>query len=114
METNLRRTIMAKKKSYNKMYVQEEPQTVPEVAPEPVVEAVPEAVAEPKVGAGVVVGCVKLNVREHPSADADVLCMLPVMSQVLVDLENKYDDWFHVFTAAGQEGYCMKRFIEVK
>lgn len=105
---------MAKKKSYNKMYVQEEPQTVPEVTPEPTVDEVPEQVTEPKVGAGVVVGCVKLNVREHPSADAEVLCLLPAMSQVIVDLENKYDDWFHVCTAAGQEGYCMKRFIEIK
>lgn len=105
---------MAKKKSYNKMYIQEEPQTVPEARPDPVVQDEPVHVAEPKVGAGVVVGCVKLNVREHPSSDANVLDMLPAMSQVLVDLENKYDDWFHVFTAAGQEGYCMKRFIEVK
>lgn len=106
---------MSKKKSYNKMYVQEEPQTPPEeIFPAPVIQEEPVHVEEPKSGAGVVVGCVRLNVREHPSSEADVLCTLPAMSQVLVDLENKCGDWLHVFTASGQEGYCMKRFIEVK
>lgn len=102
-----------KKKSYNKMYTQDDQQVIPEVETELAVEEQPVHVDEPVSVSGTVVDCKLLNVREHPNIKATILCMLPVGSEVKVDLDNKYDDWFHVFTAAGQEGYCMKKFINV-
>lgn len=102
-----------KKKSYNKMYNQDGQQIIPEVENEPVIDEQPVHVDEPEFASGKVIECKLLNVREHPSTQAFILCMLPVGSEVKVDLDNKYDDWFHVFTAAGQEGYCMKQFINI-
>ena len=43
---------------------------------------------------GVVVDCVKLNVRKSPAADATILAEIPV--------------------GTGIDGFCMKKFIKIK
>lgn len=85
----------------------------PEVKME--VELVQEAVETvtlPKTVAGVVVNCSKLNIREAPSSDADVICVLDVMSEVEIDVAKSDDKWFKVFTSTGVEGYCMRKFVD--
>lgn len=62
---------------------------------------------------GTVSGCVRLNVREEPDAYADIICVIPAKSEVQVCLDHEFEDWYHVCTAAGQEGYCMKQFITI-
>ena len=62
---------------------------------------------------GVVIDCAKLNVRELPNADAQVLCVIKVSSNVLVDETESTEDFYKVCTEAGIEGYCMKKFIAV-
>ncbi len=66
----------------------------------------------PKTVAGVVVNCAKLNVREEPSADADVVCVLDVMSEIKVDVTKSDGEWLKVHTATGVEGYCMRKFVD--
>ena len=105
---------MARKKSYSKMFVQEDQQNIPEVESTPLVEETPVHVAEPVLALGVVIECTKLNVREHPDLHATILCVLSVGSEIKIDTDNDYGDWVHVFTAAGQEGYCMKQFVKIK
>lgn len=111
-----------KKKSYNKMYNAEDQQVVSETVEDAVVETAEtietvEAtvkVDKPKFTTGIVVGCTKLNVRENPDMTGNILCELMVSSKVKVNIANKYDDWFHVRTDAGVEGYCMKKYISTK
>ena len=107
---------MSKKKNYSKMYASEEEQTTPVeetvTAEEETVEQ-PVKAKKPKMAKGVVCNCGRLNVREHPDTKATVLCELPVSSKVKVDMSNKYDDWYHVVTETGVEGYCMKQFIQL-
>ncbi len=89
-------------------------ETVTEVAA-PVVELVKETVetaALPETVEGVVVNCAKLNVRVAPNATADVLCVLDVKSEIEIVVSKSTDDWFYVCTAAGVEGYCMRKFVE--
>lgn len=115
---------MSNHMNYNKMFdaneknpVTEVEETETEVVEQEVEEtctAMPEPVEEPKIVMATVIDCVKLNMREHPSTDADVLCIIPVGTEVQVDVDNYYADWFRVYTAAGQEGFCMKQFICVK
>lgn len=64
--------------------------------------------------AGIVAGCTKLNVREHPNMDGSVVCVLPAATEVKVCTAHNYEDWYEVCTASGVEGYCMKKFISVK
>lgn len=113
---------MGKKKSYNRMY-NNEPVEKKEVAPveseaETVetVEAVAESVVETKsvTKTGVVVDCTGLNVREYPDRKANVISILMADSEVQVNVDEALDEWYHVFTATGLDGFCMKKYIAVK
>jgi uncharacterized protein YgiM (DUF1202 family) len=77
------------------------------VVVEPVVEATPDVPVT-----GVVANCTKLNVREKPAATADVLCVLEAATKIEIDAARSTGDWYHVTTATGVEGYCMKKFVE--
>ena len=91
----------------------------PTVKPEPVKPAEPILVEEtvqtaplPKTVSGIVVDCSKLNVRSEPSLFADVVCVLDVASEIKIDVAQSNNDWFKICTAAGTEGYCMRKFVK--
>lgn len=98
---------------------------VEELVTEPEVEAsVEEPVTEPEVEVnnipnptdfveGVVVKCTKLNVREEPNKDANVVKMLDRRASVMIDLNKSTDDFYFVHTL-DFEGYCVKDFLEIK
>lgn len=71
-----------------------------------------ETVSLPKTVEGVVVNCLKLNVRVEPSKDAEVVCVLDAMSEVKIDVTKSTPDWFKITTAIGAEGYCMRKFVD--
>ena len=110
------------KKNYSKMYSAEEEQVVVET-PVETVEDAPVAVAEPvekpvpnkkpRKVKGIVANCAKLNVREHPDTGAGVLCALPASAEVKVFAEEHFDEWVHVVTEDGVDGYCMKKYIRL-
>lgn len=60
---------------------------------------------------GTVRNCICLNVREEPDAHAEIVCVMPVRSVVQVFLNEELEGWYHVCTAVGQEGYCMKDYV---
>ena len=91
-----------KKKDYTKFSAAEPNKTV-----EPVVE---ESSEFRVVG---VVECALLNVRSAPDLDADVVCKIPVATEVKIDPFDPAEDFYKVYLASGEEGYCMKKFIEV-
>ena len=66
----------------------------------------------PKTVEGVVVDSLKLNVRAEPSVDAEVVCVLDVMSEIKIDVAKSTHDWFKIYTAIGVEGYCMRKFVD--
>lgn len=66
----------------------------------------------PKTVEGVVVNCLKLNVRTEPRIDADVVCVLDVMSEIKIDVSKSTTEWFKIYTAIGAEGYCMRKFVD--
>lgn len=81
-----------------------------EVIPEP--ESIEEIIKTEVVG--VVVDCLKLNVRENPTTDSEVVCEIPAASEVTIDEDNSTNDFYKICTAAGAEGFCMKKFIQIK
>lgn len=83
----------------------------PEVKPVLVTETV-STVALPKTVEGVVVNCAKLNVREEPNTEAEVVCVLDVTSEIEIDINASTNSWFKICTATGVEGYCMRKYVD--
>lgn len=93
----------------------ETPEAVEPQESTPVVEPQkPEPKPEPKPLTGIVSGCTKLNVREKPNAEAEVVCVITEGSEVVINRIKSTMDFYSVCTAAGLEGFCMKKFITVK
>lgn len=63
---------------------------------------------------GIVINCVKLNVRKNADKDSEVLCVIEKDAEVIIDLENSTDEFYKVCTSSGVEGYCMIKYIEIK
>lgn len=84
--------------------------------PEPVetVETAEPVIEEPKPVIGIVVGCTKLNVREAANADADPVGTVEAGSEVEIDESKSTEYFYKVCTAAGLEGFCMKKFITIQ
>lgn len=93
----------------NKDYTKFSNQTVKNE--EPVVETVEETPVVEKHG--VVVDCFRLNVRSAPSIDAEVVCEIDCSSDMIVYEEESTEEFYKVCTAAGIEGYCMKKFVTI-
>ncbi len=62
---------------------------------------------------GVVVDCLKLNVREAPNANANIVCVIDASTNLVIIEEESTDEFYAVCTASGAEGYCMKQFIKI-
>lgn len=105
---------MSKHHNYTNYSKNSNATTPPEV--EDKVEVV-ETVVEPEASepvVGIVSGCVKLNVRKNPHTNAEVLCVIDENSEVVIDEENSTHEFYKICTEAGVEGFCMKKFINVK
>lgn len=83
------------------------------VSVEPMVETV-ETVSLPKTVTGTVTGCSKLNVRTKPTIDAEVAIVLNGDSEIEIDPARSTNEWLKITTAAGVEGFCMRKFVNVK
>lgn len=104
-----------KKNNHETTPIEETPTVVEETPiPTPVDTTEPPVKKKtPKLVTGVVVKCQRLNVREQMFIGAKVLCELPVSSKVKVIANEHHDEWYHVFTESGIEGFCMRKFVEV-
>lgn len=77
-----------------------------------VVEDIPEVVVtEPKEG--VVVDCLKLNVRMEPNSDSEVVGQISAATQLKVYEDESTEEFYKICTYSGVEGYCMKKFINI-
>ena len=79
---------------------------------ENIIEEVEETKPDPKIGT--VTDCNRLNVRKDPNPNAEIICEVPAATDLMIDEEQSTDTFYKVFTAAGVEGYCMKRFVTIK
>lgn len=63
---------------------------------------------------GVVTDCLKLNIRKKQSKDSRVVTVVTCLDELEVDMGDSNDDWYAVCTAAGIEGFCMKKFVAIR
>ena len=104
------------KRNYSKMSTKSEVEQTPVSEPETIEEVVAEPVVQEEVTPviGVVTGCGKLNVRKDPDINSDVVCEVVLKSELVINTDKSTSDWYSVCTAAGFEGFCMKKFVEIK
>lgn len=66
---------------------------------------------------GVVTGCNKLYVRKHPSVTTQSECLgiIDEGTEVTIDMDSgTTNDFYKVTTRDGLNGYCMKKYINIK
>jgi len=63
---------------------------------------------------GIVTGCKRLNVREKPTVEAPVVCEIVCQTELMIDEKESTEEFYKVCTAAGIEGFCMKKFIAIQ
>lgn len=100
---------------HKRNHAPEEDCAIVEETPIPLEEESAEQITldEFKFVTGVVVGCLKLNVREQMFTGAAILCELPASSEVQIFAGEDHGEWYHVVTASGVEGFCMKKYITI-
>jgi uncharacterized protein YgiM (DUF1202 family) len=69
---------------------------------------------EEKTKMGTVTGCVQLNIRRRPRIDASIICQVNSGTKVIIDEEKSTEDFCKVYTEAGIEGFCMRKYITVE
>lgn len=63
---------------------------------------------------GVVVNCIKLNVRKEPDKTSNIIQIIDALTEVRVIVKDSTYNFYKVILPSGIEGYCMKKFIELK
>ena len=82
--------------------------------PEPEETQVVNDVVKPEHITGIVDNCIRLNVREKPSIDAEILTALEAGSEVRLLKDEIENGFYKICTASGLEGYCMCEYIVIK
>lgn len=72
-----------------------------------------EIVEETESLIGVVSGCTKLNIRKESNITSEPVCIVPEKSVLLIDQDLSTEEWYKVYTEAGMEGFCMKKYVTV-
>lgn len=62
---------------------------------------------------GIVTDCLRLNIREKPNKISKAICVVDAFSELLIGQKESTDEWFKVYTEAGDEGFCMKEFVAI-
>lgn len=64
---------------------------------------------------GIVTDCKKLNIRKEPAkVDGNIVCEVEAGTELMIDLPNSTNEWYHVYNSSGLDGFCMKEFILLK
>lgn len=75
------------------------------------IERVQDDVIETEPKHGIVTDCATLNVRKEPNPTAEVVCTITCSTDLVIDENESTDKFYKICTAAGIEGFCMRRYI---
>lgn len=63
---------------------------------------------------GIATDCMVLCVRKEPSTTSEVVKEVECLSEFEIDEEESTENFYKVRTESGIEGFCMKRFVQIK
>ena len=69
---------------------------------------------EPIFRIGVVTDCDSLNIFKCPEPDAEIICKITALSELMIDDSKSSGEWLSVCTEAGMEGFCLRKFVAVR
>lgn len=75
------------------------------------IEPIEETEPVEKIG---VVNSNLLNIRKEPSTNAEVIAIVGILDELSINEKNSTDEWFAVCTVSGVEGFCMKKFVDIR
>lgn len=102
------------KKDYSKVSKSQKSQKAKKVEEPVEVKEVEEVkVAAPEKQKEGVVNCSKLNVRKEPNKESEVLSIIDE-NKVVKILDDSDKVFYKVMISENIEGYCMKKFINIK
>lgn len=61
-----------------------------------------------------VTNCLRLHVLAEPDVNAEVVCKLRYLTEVMIDLDSSTEDFYKIYTAIGAEGFCQKDLVTIK
>lgn len=61
-----------------------------------------------------VTNCLRLHVLAEPNVNAEVVCKLRYLTEVMIDLDSSTEDFYKIYTAIGAEGFCQKDLVTLK
>ena len=99
-------TKYSNKRQYNPVENQNGVETVEEPVAESTTETAP-------IKDAVVVDCLKLNVRAEASKDAEIIRTIDVSTELMVFEPDSTDEFYKVYLADGESGFCMRKFIKI-
>lgn len=77
----------------------------------------PYEIGEPVDGVNVCMGRIVntslVNVREFPSSVSEAITFLKRNDIVEVLVDDSTDEFYHIITPTGVEGYCMRKFVNL-
>lgn len=65
---------------------------------------------------GHVINCDRLNVRDQPNSNSAIICVLVNNTKVVIEPDYQLaeeNDWFHITTEVGVDGFVKSEYIEV-
>lgn len=77
-------------------------------------ESIADPEPQPEVKFGIVVDCIKLNIREAPDKNSESIGVIECGTELMVDETQSTDEFYNVCLGSGVEGYCMKQFIQIQ
>ncbi len=100
------------KQNYTKYSKPDKESSKVSVAPTPAPVPEPEVAKDPIFGT--IENCVRVNVREAPSTEANVLVMLESGAEIRILDDEVVHGFYKICTASGIEGYCMCEYVVLK
>ena len=71
---------------------------------------------ENEIKRGHVINCDRLNVRDQPNSNSAIICVLVRNTKVVIEPDYQLaeeNDWFHITTEIGVDGFVKSEYIEV-
>ena len=71
---------------------------------------------ENEIKRGHVIKCERLNVRDQPNSNSAIICVLVKNTKVVIEPDYQLaeeNDWFHITTEVGVDGFVKSEYIEV-
>ena len=72
--------------------------------------------AKNEIKRGYVINCERLNVRDQPNSNSAIISVLVNNTKVVIEPDYQLaeeNDWFHITTEIGVDGFVKSEYIEV-